>query len=741
MKEYEGITIEELKNQGIKIPDLTKQEEAEFKAKEACYHYAFYMDANGARNIMLGAVDKKEEKIVLNNSTFEKVVTSTEEPEDGYIIDRAFAPANVYIQGTSGSGFRPNKVIDEEAYKEYQEVLDDAADQMEKIIVDHTPDDMTGQKARNVLNVLAPDVLRNIKKGYSDEALSYKTPLGMCIGTFTACVNAQMYDDILVNNINKHKDDFPIYDVIIEGGRLKKSAIDYYEAKEKAGGTLSVEEEKKHRQAIYENVIAMKPYYDTVVKKLEEPGFDEVAFKDRLIDPGNKAFHLHPSTHRGSAVTQASLDAYKMGLENGWPLDDIALISAFYSTALSLKYNAEGNGGMSQEEYKAYDPPQYGSPEKEKAAKKMLSFYEGLKNKPIKSLEDRKTILNEMSDIFYSSAEKGFLNSNNKKNKLDATAEYFKQLDVQRIERELKIVAGKEQAFFEPVKPGNDIKFNEIYDRLNTTRTDKWASNESKYHSNLQHAIDELKQFRENHKAPKKDAGKEAVDKYYSEYLAKLDKVQHYAKIYVDKRKGASTEGGKQRLKGAADMSAFTDSEKKRIQRELEALDLSYRGKNIDQIRVGFVGNQMMNSAVELANMQNMPNTVESIEKVTSLAADIMIGRIVSNGKAKSGSKVLEDIGADMMKQEIMKSSDFKKMMNGYIKDKTMTPEKLVNELSGDGAVRKIKGFSSTVNSANKELDKKAAEAKKQTAKREQKIDARNKADAEKKAKLASGGR
>ena len=70
-----------------------------------------------------------------------------------------------------------------------------------------------------------------------------------------------------------------------------------------------------------------------------------------------------------------------------------------------------------------------------------------------------------------------------------------------------------------------------------------------------------------------------------------------------------------------------------------------------------------------------------------------------------------------------------------------MTPEKLVNELSGDGAVRKIKGFSSTVNSANKELDKKAAEAKKQTAKREQKIDARNKADAEKKAKLASGGR
>ena len=725
MKEYEG----------IKIPDLNANEEAEFKAKENAYHYAIRMDVNGVRNIMTSALDKKEEHLIFNNKIIDNTVSSTDDPDDGYLIDNAFESSKLIIQGASGNHVSPYKVIDEEAYKAYLDNLNAAADEMDKIIESHTPDDMTGQKARNVLNVLAPDELRNINRKYSDEALSYKTPLGICIGSFTACVNAQMYDDILVNNINKHSDDFPIYDVVIEGGRLKKSAIDYYEAKEKAGGVLSPEEEAKHRQAIYENVIAMKPYYDTVIKKLEEPGFDQVAKKDTIIDPGNDAFHLHPRSYRGSVSTQAGLDAYKMGLENGWPLEDIPLLSAFYANALTLKYGAEGNGGMSQREYKAFDPPQYESPEKEKAVKEMLSYYDSLKNRPIKSPEDRKNIINEMSTMFYTNLQKGYLNEHNK-DKLNVQAKYYLQLDPQRIEREKNIAAGKEQAFYEPVKPGNDIKFNEIYNGFNTNRTDKWASKESDYHRNLRQAMDELKQFREENEAPGKNAGKEAVDKYYSEYLAKLDKVQHYAKIYVDKRKGASSKGGKKRLKGAADMSSFADSEKKRIERELDGLDFSYKGKTIDQIRIGFAGSQMMKSAAELSDMQSMPKDAESAQKMAGLAADIMIGRIVGNGKSKSGSKVLEDMGTDMMKQEIMNNSDFKKMMSGYFKDKTMTPAKLVTELSGDGAVRKIKGFSNNVNSTAKDLDKKVAAERKLTAQRNQKIDARNKAEAEKKAQL-----
>ena len=88
-----------------------------------------------------------------------------------------------------------------------------------------------------------------------------------------------------------------------------------------------------------------------------------------------------------------------------------------------------------------------------------------------------------------------------------------------------------------------------------------------------------------------------------------------------------------------------------------------------------------------------------------------------------------------MMKKEIMNSAEFKKMMADYMADVTMTPSKLVNELSGDKAIRKIKSYSSSLESAGKSVDKKAEAKRKMTAKRDAKVDKLNKADKQKREK------
>ena len=713
MKEYEGILI----------PEVTAEDEENIRQKKEDLHFIFNLDMTGVKTALIGSLSKSEKNKYTENEFMEPILNMNYEDDSELLMDRAFSVNYKRYFDSLAQSSNPLRVKNADAYKEFQNEIKKYSNAIEKIIVSHTPDDAAGQKARDVVRATTTNKLNNILRGYSDTALSLKTPLGCCLSNFSACVETQMSDDILVNNINKHKEDFPIYDVVIESARLKDSLIDYYEAKDKSDGPLPPEQEKKHRQAIYENVLAMIEPYNKVIEECDKPEVNEMALNERIMDQHNAAVHLHPKSGRGTLSIKCGLETYKMGLENGWPLEDLPLITAFYMAALNEKYNAECNRADKLENFKQYDEPRYDSPKKKEAVEKMLSFYEELKTKKIQSPEDRKAAINQMTNMMYA-----FPGNNSVK-------EYYLGLDKERVAREKNIASGIEPAFYESAVAGNDIKFDEIIKRFNTKRTDKWKSNESTVHENLRIAMNDLAKFRKEHKVPGKEAGKEAIEKYYSEYLGKLDKVQHFTDIYIDKRRGASSKGGMERLKGAADMSNFIDLEKKMIQRELVKTDMNYTGKTIDQIRIGFAGSQLMNSASELSGMAEMPNDIESYDKMNSLAADIMLGRIVANGKNRSGSKVLSDLGAEMMKKEIMNSAEFKKMMADYMADVTMTPSKLVNELSGDKAIRKIKSYSSSLESAGKSVDKKAEAKRKMTAKRDAKVDKLNKADKQKREK------
>ena len=84
-----------------------------------------------------------------------------------------------------------------------------------------------------------------------------------------------------------------------------------------------------------------------------------------------------------------------------------------------------------------------------------------------------------------------------------------------------------------------------------------------------------------------------------------------------------------------------------------------------------------------------------------------MVGKLI---ESKAGEKVFNEMGAEMMKSEILKDGDFQKLMKNYYKDKYMTPQKLVEELKGDGVNRQLKSINKQMKKTSEQLDKKAAQ-------------------------------
>ena len=84
-----------------------------------------------------------------------------------------------------------------------------------------------------------------------------------------------------------------------------------------------------------------------------------------------------------------------------------------------------------------------------------------------------------------------------------------------------------------------------------------------------------------------------------------------------------------------------------------------------------------------------------------------MVGKLI---ESKAGEKVFNEMGAEMMKSEILKDSDFQKLMTNYGKDRYMNPAKLAQELRGDGVIRQLKSINNQMKKTSEKLDKKAAQ-------------------------------
>ena len=602
-------------------------------------------------------------------------------------------------------------VEDENEYKKVREDCKKLADYADEMMDKSIEDDEIGIQMKEYIKTRTSSPIRRMLKGQSNLVLAGRTPIGHGIKVLNNMISIELDNDKFRNNFKKWQHKFPVYKLSIEGERQLQTFADYYDEKDKAGGALSPEREQQYRQKIYDQTVSMLPMMNKIFSSVENEKLHGELQKDHVLF--DDQFCVHPAAQRGSKTLYTALNAYKTGLENGWALDDIPYLAHFDHLLLSMEVSHTVGHTLKLEGFKNRTPAEFKSEEHKQYYLRMKALSEEMKEKPITSVKDRNSYIDRMNSLIEEGLEKKYLYANTKP---IYEALYYEQLKNRQLERSINIGKGKEQVFYnEPVLASADRKLAPIMSDITSARTDMWWSKESTVHENLRIAAEALQKFMKENPAPGADADKKTLTDYSMQYLAKLDAVQHYSKLYQEKREGASSSGGKDRLRGSKDIYDFAEREKIAIMERLKTKTKAY--SDINDFRKAALSEKMSEAYKKLAAMNAMPITKEAQNKIIDMAADIMLGRFATSNN--NSAKSVNDMGYDVLKSEIKNSSDFKKMMKSYMSDKNMTPKKLSEELTGDGVLRRIKDSASSIKKFEDKLKvrdekAKAAEAKHQ---------------------------
>ena len=647
----------------------------------------------GSRDMQVQAVLREADKKEYEDSQLHSdIYDYTHDEDDNTLYDKAFkAPreSDRRMKVPIGAPVKIQILRDKKSYDKLKNRYIELADYTDKKVEKYADNDDIGTEMKEFVKARITSRLRRAAKGQSNLEITNKTPIGQGITVVTDAILLEFENDHLRNNMKKWQSKFPIYRLSIEGERQLQTFGDYYDEKEKAGGTLNPEREQFYRQKIYDQTVSMIPMMNKVFASVEDKKIHDQLQKDNVIM--DDQFCIHPAAQRGAKTLYASLNAYKTGLENGWSLDDIPYFATF--NALILEKDVVTTVGQTTElkDYEDKNPRDYTSNAEKKFFDRMRALSAEMKEKPIKSAKERDKFIEKMNSF----VEEGLANQYFGVGKTTSGfSQYYQQLKLKQFDRSLNIGMGREVPFYEnPVMAGDDRRLAPIMSDLTSARTDKWWSKESTVHENLRIAAEGLQKFMKENPAPGADADKKTLVDYSAQYLAKLDAVQHYAKLYQEAREGASTEGGKDRLRGAKDIYSFAEREKVVLMERLKTKTKAY--SDIIEFRKDAISAKMMSSGQKLAAMKAMPLTDAGKKKIVDWAADIMVGRFATS--KTSGNKAFNEMGADVLKSNIKNNSDFKKMINSYMKDKTMTPEKLVKELTGEGVLRHMKDSASNL--------------------------------------------
>ena len=614
-------------------------------------------------------------------------------------IDDDFNSTEEKVLDVTGAGLETYIPVDDEHLKTATKKIHKATQFMKKTLKNSA----ASNKEKEYMNAVYIKNMERVEKGYSDTYMMYKTPISGIFHTIGSSINPLVENHKLQNDMKKFANDFPVFDLVVKANEINDTLVDYWESKKKAGGALSPEAEQKERQKLYDKVIATSVIYDKVMSGVEDPEISRKVIEGKIL--GEDPMHIHPLANRGLKCASAGLDAYKKGLENGWAIDDLAALAAFKMVIETMEGFALGNGAMKASDFESYDPPKWASEETREFVGKMNSLYEEITTNPLTSNEQRKKYLNKMDSIIGEGRDRNLFRvvCNNKTDDLEKyndSISYYDQISVQRPLRDKLIEENREIAFHPTIDKNRRLDVIEA--RLNTKRTDLRFSSENKEHKALRESFEELKKFvKEN---PKKERSHEEMIEYARKLLNRLDDVDRNAEIYVNLKKKASSSGGKERLAGARDCASYAKSQKLLLLKEMKKQGIVEPDANVNDMRKSFAKIVMDNSQQKLESMQVLPTDKKGWNEVYNSAADIIVGRIAA-GNGIQGNRVMEEYGVFGLKKLIAGNKEFKKYINDSIKDNTMTGKKLVEELKGDGIIRKIEKITRSIEDKNKKIE------------------------------------
>ncbi|MBR1598485.1 MAG: hypothetical protein IJ661_06245 [Lachnospiraceae bacterium] len=532
-----------------------------------------------------------------------------------------------------GNAIYVNVIKDRDAFNKYKGKMNQMADKLDELLDNNVANDEYGEKSKEYIRSISSGQLRRIASGRSDTYLSYKNILAGGMSSLYAVLNASTADDRLQKNIEKWEHKFPIHQLVIDGEKQLKTMSDYWMEKEQQGGALTPEKEQEYRQKLYDQTVNMSVLYDKMISGCESKQVNDEIKADQML--GNAAFHLHPMSNRGTTSLKTGLHAMKIGLENGWHIEDIGRLAAFYNLMYREQNRAICNGDIDLEKFEKYDKPQYQNNEHEAyvhrletawkkvektklesadARKKILEeldglVKEGIKNNELESADARKEIREERDQL----VQDGSYLSNNK-----GAVYYYYQTMSQGVIRDHMIETGKEPAFYDRahnIKMGQERRFDTIFSNMNAAK----LGSESTEHKNMRTAAEELQTFlKEN---PKKDITKEKLADYSAKYLEKLEAVKKTTDVYKESRRGASTEAGKIRFQGAEEASLLAGIEIDNVMQELKANGLANEKDSMEVYRIKDLAKRVgYKEAIreQAKNLDELVNDLKKVDKWTS---------------------------------------------------------------------------------------------------------------------------
>ena len=589
--------------------------------------------------------------------------------------------------------------VTEEELNTYRSGLQNTANQIDSIFSDYARENPNELKESglNFLKSLSSKKLKRIADGYPLNYILYKSPLGETVLSLAACINVQLENGKLQKNIDKWADKFPLYDYVNAAEDQTDILVNYWKEKEANNGTITKEREEFYRHQLYNKTIDVIIPFQKMMSAVENKTTHDQIKKDGVFAPGNDPFHIHPASGRGLRTASASLEAYKKGLEQGWGIDDLAILASFRSIIESFEYYSLGNNAITFDAYQKHqNGPQYANDDVKQYVERLRQTYDEILSTPLSNPEDRNAKLKAMYDII----QEG---KNNKYLMLDSYTnlgldKYFEQLYTQRTSRDQLIEQGRMSATFDKIDPVNKLssvitpekkkeKLDSILTLINSRRTDKWWSSESNLHNKLTQSIKTLsKKIAEyNTKFLNKQNNFKEADKkkafltYGYNLLNALDEVSYYSSRYASKRGKASTLGGIARLTGAGRMQDFVNEEKKNLLKQAKVLGIKV--KNIDSLREKMTKQHINMSMKELSNFKGTPKNYDDRKKLEILSANILLDRFIQKNQL-NGNKIVQGRGFESLKKKLLKNPEFKKQMELYMNIDSFTGKSFCGVLS-----------------------------------------------------------
>lgn len=596
-------------------------------------------------------------------------------------------PYGKYFSSTSNNNYY-RKVVDRSAYKRLKNKMNSLVQDIEDVIEKKVESgDLTVNEAMYYKSFYLSGIKRSLN-GFPDYYISSRTPLGLIITSISTDIKAESAHHSLEKNMVKWEDKFPIYPLGIESENQLKTLADYWTEKEK--GKLTPAKERLYRDTLYAQTLRLINMCDTIEKNVTNPDINRELQNDGIIN-GNPVL-IHSCAARGMRDLRSSLDAYKVGLEMGWTIDDIGVLAAYKRCLDEVRTESNFDLHSNPEMLLPYDEPHFKNDEHRLYLEKMNTLYMTISKSRMTGKEMRNTFMKKMYDMVKEGAQKGFIDS-------QYVTKYFNNVYERNSQRNLLIEQGKEPAFhIENVNNSRErnTELNLLLTRFNASKSFfiKFGI-QSAEHEALSNSVQKVIKKRKPIQWDSEEKIRGLNIEQLVDYFNALDEAIADSRFYQgEKKKKPSTEGGKDRLKGAKEIEELARLERNTIiksfnhNRELENKE-RFKAESLEEFRVKAAKYTQDSGKVELLKLNNIPTDKKGKERLVDSAAKVLVYKFATS-ENESIKKAFHNIGINKLKEQIKKSSEFKRIMIEYIGTPGMTGEKLFEKLNGNDAISRM---------------------------------------------------